>query len=222
MTTRALAGHGRAWRGGWTLALALIGAEACAPRARPLAGAPAPEVALPSAPLPAGARRVVFRWRYQEVDGFDARGEGVARIVAPDSGRLDFFVDGGLGGGWAVLIGDRITAPGGGLVQRLIPPPPLMWAALGRLAIPASPDTAVRVAGDTLRADVGGEPRWRVTFVGPRLARVERIDGGRLVEWVQRDSSLVRYRHEAGRRELAIEVQRTEAVDAFPASIWPR
>lgn len=209
----------RAVLGGALGALALGG---CAPRARPLSGVPAPEVALPGAALAPERQRVLFRWRYEEADGFDARGEGVARIAPPDSGRLDFFLDGGLGGGWAVLLGDRLVAPGGGVVQRVIPPPPLMWAALGRLAIPPAADTTVRTAGDTVRADVGRDPVWRVTFVGPRLTRLERIDGGRLVEWVQRDSAAVRYRHEAGRRGLVIEVQRMESADAFPASIWPR
>ena len=80
----------------------------------------------------------------------------------------------------------------------------------------------IRAAGDTLRADVVAGQTWRVTFVGPRLARLERIDGGRIVEWVQRDSTSVRYRHESERRGLSLDVQRTETVDAFPASIWPR
>jgi hypothetical protein len=202
-------------------ALVALGA-ACAPRARPLVGAAVPEVALPSTALPARPQRVVFRWRYEEAEGFNARGEGVARLAPPDSGRLDFFVDGGFGGGYAVLIGDRVSAPGGDMVRRLIPPAPLLWAALGRLAVPAGRDTTVRAAGDTLRADIGADPTWRSTFVGARLVRLERIDGGRIQEWVQRDSSTVRYRHEGDRRGLALEVQRTETVDGFPASIWPR
>jgi hypothetical protein len=194
----------------------------CAPRARPLAGAVVPARVLPSSALASRPQRVVFRWRYDEAEGFSARGEGVARLTAPDSGRLDFFVDGGLGGGWAVLIGDRMTAPGGDLLRRLVPPPPLLWAALGRLAIPSVPDTTIRSLGDTVRADVGRDPTWRVTFVGAHLARLERIAGGRIVEWVQRDSNAVRYRHESERRGLSLDVQRTETVDAFPASIWPR
>ncbi|GLC26614.1 hypothetical protein [Roseisolibacter agri] len=202
--------------------LALTGAASCAPRARPLAGAVVPRVALPSTTLSTRPQRVVFRWRYDEAEGFSARGEGVARLVSPDSGRLDFFVDGGLGGGYAILIGDRVTAPGGEMVRRLIPPAPLLWAALGRLALPAAPDTTVRASGDTLRADVGRDPTWRATFIGARLARLERIDGGRIQEWMQRDSSVVRYRHEGERRGLSLDVQRTESVDGFPASIWPR
>ncbi|MGZ8455343.1 MAG: hypothetical protein ACXWZ4_01920 [Gemmatirosa sp.] len=204
------------------LVTGVLAAAACAPRARPLVGAPVARIALPSTALPVGAQRVVFRWRYEEAEGFAARGEGVARLVAPDSGRLDFFVDGGFGGGYAVLIGDRLTAPGGEMVRRVVPPAPLMWATLGRLALPPAADTIVRASGDTLRADVGRDPTWRVTFIGPRLTRLERIDGGRIMEWVQRDSSAVRYRHEGERRGLSLDVQRTETVDAFPASIWPR
>ena len=202
--------------------LLAVGLGCAAPRARPLAGAVSPVRAVPSSALTGKPQRVVFRWRYDEAEGFSARGEGVARLVAPDSGRLDFFVDGGLGGGWAVLVGDRMTAPGGDMMKRLIPPAPLLWAALGRLAIPAAPDTVIRASGDTLRADVGRDPTWRVTFVGPRLTRVERIAGGRIAEWVQRDSTTVRYRHEGERRGLSLDVQRTEIVDGFPASIWPR
>ncbi|MGZ8493132.1 MAG: hypothetical protein ACXWZS_13120 [Gemmatirosa sp.] len=204
------------------LVTGVLAAAACAPRARPLVGAPVARIALPSTALPVGPQRVVFRWRYEEAEGFAARGEGVARLVAPDSGRLDFFVDGGFGGGYAVLIGDRLTAPGGEMVRRVVPPAPLMWATLGRLALPPAADTTVRASGDTLRADVGRDPTWRVTFIGPRLTRLERIDGGRIMEWVQRDSSAVRYRHEGERRGLSLDVQRTETVDAFPASIWPR
>ncbi len=177
---------------------------------------------LPQATLAPYPQRVSFRWRYDEAEGFSARGEGLARLSPPDSGRLDFFLEGGLGRGWAVLVGQRVTAPGGDLVRRFVPPAPMLWAALGRLDLPAAADTTMRMAGDTLRADVGRDPTWRVTFVGTRLARLERIAGGRIVEWVQRDSSAVRYRHEAERRGLSIDVQRAERVEFHPASIWPR
>ena len=108
------------------------------------------------------------------------RGEGTARIADPDSARLDFVVDGGFGGGWAVLVGDQLSIPGPDVVRRLIPPAPLLWATLGRLAVPPARDTTARMVGDTLRADIGGDPTWRVTFAGTQLSRVERIDGGRI------------------------------------------
>jgi hypothetical protein len=200
-------------------ALALTVAS-CAPRLRPLAGAPVP-VRLPVAELPQGHRRVVFTWEMRDPE-FHVRGDGVARLASPDSARLDFFVGGGLGGGRAVLIGQTVRTPGGDLARRLIPPAPLLWAALGRLAVPAARDTAVRVDDGVLRADVGAPPAWRVTFRGDRLVRLDRVSGERVAEWVERSSpDRVRYRHESARRELTLVVQRVvEETSPFDATIW--
>jgi hypothetical protein len=201
--------------------LALVtAAGACAPRLRPLVGAPAP-MRLPRAELPHGYRRVVFTWEMRDPE-FHLRGEGVARLASPDSARLDFFVGAGLGGGRAVLIGQSIRAPGGDLVRRLVPPAPLLWAALGRLAIPPARDTAVRVDGGLLRADVGVPAAWRVTFRGDTLLRLDRVSGDRVAEWVERPSpARVRYRHETARRELTLVVQRVvEETSPFDATIW--
>jgi hypothetical protein len=200
-------------------ALTLI-ATGCTPRLRPLAGAPAP-VRLPTAELPHGHSRLVFTWEMRDPD-FHVRGEGVARLASPDSARLDFFVGGGLGGGRAVLIGQSVRAPGGDLVRRLVPPAPLLWAALGRLALPPARDTTVRVEGGVLRADVGAPPAWRVTFRGDSLVRLDRVSGERVAEWVERSSpDRVRYRHESARRELTLVVQRVvEETSPFDATIW--
>ena len=201
--------------------LLLAAAASCAPRAQPLAGAPAP-ARLPEARLSSRPQRVVFRWEYAE-ESVGARGEGVARIAPPDSARMDFFLDGGVGGGYAVVIGNSISAPGGESVKRFLPPAPLLWAALGRLAVPASPDTVARVAGDTVRADIGSGEVWRATFVRDRLARLERVDGGRIVEWVSRSpEGIVRYHHETARRTLGLNVTRTEEVGGHAATIWTR
>ncbi len=205
------------------LAAGVAAAAACAPRARPLAGAPAPAaLRLPRAELPPGPQRVVFRWRYNE-DGFSARGDGVARVAPPDSARLDFFLEGGFGGGWALLLGDAVSSPGGDAVRRFIPPAPMLWAAFGRMAVPAARDTALRVSGDTLRADLAAPDRvWRVTLAGGRLTAVEQLVGGRVIERLARDSTRVRYTHLVARRTLEIDLQRAERVAPFPASIWTR
>ena len=122
---------------------AVWASTACAPKARPLEGAPAP-ARLPAAQLAPGYQRVNFRWEFVERD-VAARGDGVARIAAPDSARVDFFLDGGYGGGWAILIGNRLLVPdGAGFMRRYVPPPPMLWAALGRLAVPAATDTVER------------------------------------------------------------------------------
>ena len=150
-----------------------------------------------------------------------ARGDGVARIASPDSVRLDFFLGGGLGGGAAILIGDSLAVPGPDVARKLVPPRSLLWAALGRLDLPAERDTVVRVDGAVVRADIGSPVRWRASFRGDTLTRLERVDGGRLQEWVERTSSQkVQYRHEGSRRSLSLVIQRSDSVPAFDASIW--
>lgn len=195
-------------------------ALACAPRAGTIRGSPVP-ARFPRAELPPGHRRIVFRWDYID-QALAARGEGVARISAPDSVRLDFVLDGGLGGGYAVVVDDSVATPGGDQVRRFLPPVPLLWAALGRLAIPAAPDTVAKVDGGTLRADIGRNPTWRVTFTADSLTRLERIDGGRRLEWVSRSSSEIRYHNERAARSLTLKVTSTDDVPPFDPEIWRR
>ncbi len=201
------------------LALLLAAAACRPPRAAPLPGAPVP-ARLPSGRLPDWHQRFVFDWSYEDAE-LSARGEGVARVAPPDSARLDLFLAGGFGSGSAFLLGDAVTAPGGDMVRRFLPPPPVLWAAFGRLAVPAAADTTATLSGDTLRADIGRDPTWRVTFVGDRLAALDRIETGRVVESVVRaPNGDVRYDHRRDRRALVISVTRAERTSAFDASIW--
>jgi hypothetical protein len=195
---------------------------ACAPRLAPLTGAPIPAERLPRTTIAPGHRKVVFNWELDDRE-MSGRGDGAARIAAPDSARLDFFL-GGVGsfGGAAVLIGDSLRTPNGGdMIRRMVPPPTLLWAALGRVALPNLPDTTIRVDGSILRADIGRPVAWRLSFRGDTLVRAERVDGGRVLEWVERtDGSHVRYRDEGGRRSLQLTITRTDEVSEFDASIW--
>jgi hypothetical protein len=162
---------------------------------------------------------VVFRWEYQEGE-LAARGDGAVRIAPPDSARLDFFLGGGLGGGAAVLIGDSLRTPHADLVRRYIPPTPMMWAALGRLAIPALPDTVVKLDGDLLRADVGRPVQWRVAIHGDTIVSLERIDGGKIVERLTRTAAgSTVYEAPGARRKLELTVLK-EQPGSFDASIW--
>lgn len=210
---------GRAGFVGCVLVAVVVGA--CAPRLRPLAGAPVP-AALPRAGLPAGHHRLVFTWTLEDPD-LTARGEGAARTAHPDSARLDFFLAGGAASGVAVLIGGDLRLPprGEDLARRLVPPAPLLWAALGRVAVPALADTVARVDGDTLRADIGQPVAWRLTFVRDTLRKLERVDGGRVIEWVDRSASgRVRYRQEVNRRQLDLLITRSDTLGALDPSIW--
>ena len=203
------------------VALALAAIGGCQPpRIAPLEGVPVPVQQLPKGTLPDGNRKIVFKWELRDGD-VNARGDGVARIASPDSVRLDFFLGGGFGGGAAVLIGDSLQVPGPEAARRLVPPRALLWAALGRLDIPAERDTVVRVDAGVLRADIGAPVRWRASFHGDTLIRLERVDGGRLREWVERAAGQsVQYRNEAARRTLSLVIQRSDAVPPFDPAIW--
>jgi hypothetical protein len=194
---------------------------ACAPRLGPLAGTPSPQP-VPRAAIAPGHHRIVFRWELEDPD-LTARGEGAARIAAPDSARLDFFLGGGIGSGAAVLVGDDLRLPSRAedIARRVVPPAPLLWATLGRTALPPAKDTVVRVDGDTLRADIGAPVGWRLSFVRDTLRRIERVSGGRVVEWVDRSSDgHIRYRNEVNRRQLDLFVTRFDEVSALDPDIW--
>ena len=194
-------------------------AIACAPRAAPLKGTPAPERALPSVELVGKHRRIVFRWDFAE-NSLMARGEGAVRASAPDSARVDLFLNGGISLGRAILIGNTIRATNQEQVERFLPPPPLLWAALGRLAIPPLPDTVVTVEGDVVHADIGRPVTWRVTIKGMRVMQLARVSGGRIVEVVTRDDGGRLLYEVPGRRKLWLGITRDEEVPAFDASIW--
>jgi hypothetical protein len=203
------------------LMLGLLGlSTGCVPRLSPLVGEPLPASRLPRTAVARGHSHIVFNWELEDRD-MAGRGDGVARIASPDSARLDFFLAGGFGNGAAVLIGDSLRTPGGDTrVRRMVPPPALLWAALGRVALPNLPDTVIRIEGTTLRADIGRPVTFRLTFQGDSLVRAERVDGGRVAEWVERSGSRMRYRNEGSRRSLQLVITRTEHPPEFDASIW--
>lgn len=196
-------------------------AAGCRPRVKPLEGTAIPARRLPSTALPPGHRTTVFRWELQDAE-LTARGEGAVRVAPPDSARVDLFLDGGMGGAVAVLIRDELRVPAGAvMVDRLVPPAPLLWGALGRVALPAG-DTTVVARGDTVVGDIrAGGTTWRSTFLGTRLVRLERITDGRVTELVdRRTANRVRYEVPGARRVLILHIQRESASPPFDATIW--
>ena len=201
------------------LAIVIAAAVGCVPSAAPLKGVTAPDRSLPPLSLPSGHRHLVFKWDYEEGE-IAARGDGAVRTAAPDSARLDFFLGGGLGSGAAVLIGDSLRAPHAELARRYIPPSPMMWAVLGRLAIPALPDTVVRIDGDLLRADIGRPVQWRVGIRGDTLVELQHISGGKITESLTRGANGVfTYEAPGARRRLELTFLRNQP-GSFDASIW--
>ena len=192
------------------LGILLLMVVGCAPAAAPLKGVLAPDSSLPPISMPGGHRHIVFKWEYQEGD-IVARGDGSIRTAAPDSARLDFFLGGGLGAGGAILIGDSLRSPHADLARRYIPPTPLMWAALGRLAIPALPDTVVRIDGELTRADIGRPLRWRVALKGDTLVELDHLSDGKIIESLtRRANGVLTFEAPGARRTLRLTVIREE------------
>jgi hypothetical protein len=221
-------------RGGAYLAVAWI-AAACAPAAKRLEGTPTRAV-FPPTVISSRPTVLRFTWSYRD-ETFEANGDGAVRVQGPERARLDFYLRNGMAGGYAILVGDTLTIPGIDLVKRMLPPVPLLWASLGRLAVPATRDTVARQRGDSLWADLGAlrgadasgadGRAWRVGFAGTRLARVERIEDGKLIEWMSRgrvgDGPLqLQYVHERGKRRLSIAVTDSSFVESFDDAIWRR
>jgi|GEM_PF-320058 len=207
---------------------------ACAPAARPLPGVDATREMLPRTELASTPQQLRFTWTYKD-ETFQANGDGVVRHQPVARARLDFFLRNGMAGGYAILVGDSLIVPGIDLVRRFLPPVPLLWATLGRLDLPATADTVARLDGDTLRADFGAlrgrdassadGRAWRVSFAGQTLVRVERVEGGRVVEWISRRRNAtgqwdLQYVHEQAKRRLGIIVTDTSRVEAFDAAIF--
>jgi len=208
--------------GGGLACAALVGMAACRPpRLTPLTGNLVAPTKLPRAVIARGHHRIVFNWEVSQYT-MATRGEGAARIASPDSARLDFFLNGGIYGGAVVLVGDSLrTPPTGDSPAGLIPSSTLLWAALGRVALPNLPDTVIRVEGVTLRADIGRPVAWRLSFHGDSLFRVERVQGDRVAEWVDRsDPSHIKYRNEGARRTVQLAVTKSEDGGDFDAAIW--
>lgn len=199
-------------------ALALAG---CVPRVKPLVGAERPREPLPRLELPAHAQRIVFRWRIRESE-LEVRGEGAARIAPPDSARLDLFVGGGLGNGTAWVIGDSLRlGPAPEALRRALPPPVFLWAALGRFALPPGRDTLVARTDSGTTVEIGPVPRWRAELRGGRLVRLERVDGEKLVDRLERGADgAIAYLHAPTRRQLFLDVQRVDSVGRFDDAIW--
>ena len=199
---------------------AAIALGACVPKAGALGGAAAAPARIPRAELLHAPQLVVFAWSYEDTE-MRARGEGSARLTAPDSARLDLFLAGGLGSGTALIFGDSLILPSNaGLIKRFIPPVAMFWAAIGRLAVGPG-DTTVRVDGALTRADIArGGSVMRVSFDGERLASLERIADGGIQERVTRLAEKTEYQHLGARRRLTLVITRTTNVAGFDASIW--
>ena len=176
----------------------------------------------PTSPL--GIR---FDWEAREREG-RFTGQGAARVEAPERARLDLF--GPRGEGYlsaAIVDGDLLLPPS--TAADLVPPPSLLWGALGIFQPPAEGElTRSEQKGERLRLEYrAGDDAWTFEFQNDRLLRIElkeRSCARKTIELKGEGSaSLPReavYRDWAAFTELKIKVGEVEEVDSFPPDTW--
>ena len=213
------------------LAIAFVGA--CVP-GRPAVVAPVPDAEVLARDLEDATRlveplQIVFAWRANE-RGVRARGRGAARVAPPARARLDLFLDNGETALRAALVGSEVRLPPGA-PDDMLPPPDLLWAALG--VVHPSPGASF-AGGDRLEDGSvrlrygypdGTELHYQVT--GTMLERIDMLRGGRVVQEVElvlgddnaRPTEAI-YRHLTDFRELSLVRESMEAVPPFPDEIW--
>jgi hypothetical protein len=173
--------------------------------------------------------QLIFEWQAND-GGVRARGRGVARVQPPYMARLDLFLANDETVLRAALVDGELRLPPEA-PDDMLPPPDLMWGALGILR----PDSeAVLRGGDRLE---DGSVRLRYAYPDGVelhyqvsdgvLTRIDQIEGGRVVQEVTlffaeegRYPTGATYRHRTEFRELRMTRESIEAVPPFDDEIW--
>ncbi len=215
-----------------TLVLASV-SSACAPRSLAVIGpAGDPEGAAVELRDQTGLEsplRIVFEWHLND-GGQRVEGRGVARVEPPYKARLDLFLDNGETVVSATLVDGELRLPPGS-PDDILPPPDLMWGALG--VFRPQGDTrllgADRLEGEGVRLRYGyGDGREiHYTVVAGVMSSLELMDGGHVVERVDVAPERVArypieatYRNLAEFRELTLVRESLDVMGAFDPDIW--
>lgn len=177
--------------------------------------------------VPPRPLHIVFSWSLQEREARFS-GDGAARFAPPDRARLDLFGPRGETVLAAALVDFELRLPPG-VQNALLPPPALLWSALG---IFRAPEGATLVAterdGDrhTLVYEAGSE-RWRFALRAGRLHSVEWTgpgQGRRTIELGDAGShgvpAAATYRDWPAFTELRLTLKEANEVDGFPPETW--
>lgn len=180
-----------------------------------------------AATTPVVNRFAAFDWTLSD-GGSRFRGAGAARIATDFRARLDLFGPQDVLYLSALLRGDRLTVPAG-VPARVVPPAPLLWAALGVIRPPAGAELLVaEVRGrETRLAYRATDGTWTFIVRDDALAHAEwRASNGarHTVELTGaiagRPPQRAHYRDWQEYRELVLELEQLEEVDAFPPETW--
>jgi len=220
---------------GRSVAIASVLATAsCASSGSFASGGPAPLIAqrLVEATAVSAPMHVTFDWSLRDREA-RFNGAGAARVQPPYRGRLDLFGPRGELYLVAAIDGNNMELPVGA-ERDALPPPALLWAALGVLY---PPDGARLTGTSTSGSSAGeqetrleyqlGDERWRFRLVGDMLRSAEwqnGSDGRRTVELEGTVSpglpQRARYRDWIAFRELELNIRTAEPTDAFSDDVF--
>jgi hypothetical protein len=173
--------------------------------------------------------RIVFGWELND-GGQRVEGRGVARVEPPYKARLDLFLDNGETVVSAALVDGELRLPPGA-PQDILPPPDLMWGALG-IFRPRG-DTrllgADRLEGEGVRLRYGYADGKEIHYQVSEglLSSLELLDDGHVVQRVDvapersaRYPVEATYRNLEEFRELKLVRESLSVVGAFDPEIW--
>lgn len=173
--------------------------------------------------------RIDFNWQLNE-GGQRVRGRGVARVEPPYHARLDLFLDNGETVISAAMVDGDFRLPPGA-PEDILPPPDLMWGALGVFR----PHDGTRLLGGErlegnavrLRYGYADGTELHYEVLAGALRSLELVDRGRVVQRVElapedgdRYPVEATYRNVADFRELRLERASLQVVGPFDPDIW--
>jgi hypothetical protein len=200
---------------------------ACA-SATPSAGPPDPEAEarLVAGTAPQRRLHVIFDWEMRDRDA-RFNGQGVLRLDQGSRARVDLFGPRGETLAAAVLEGTQMRVVPAG-ADGLLPPPSLLWSALGVFRVPVdAPLTGTgRTDGGLVLDYTRDDVRWRFRFEDDRLRGTEwTARGGRRTVELSGSAAFglpgqAYFRDWTEFRELTLRVTDVEERTGFSADVW--
>jgi hypothetical protein len=205
--------------GSLVTACASAGADTGAPDA-------ALETRLETATTPDRRAHIVFDWNMTDRDARFS-GRGVLRLDAGYRARVDLFGPRGETLAAAIVEDGRMRVVPAG-AEALLPPPALLWTALGVFRRPVdAPLTGTSVTPDGVMMEYAQDRTlWRFRFRDDRLHAAEWTDGsGRRTVELSGHAGLgvpqqASYRDWTEFRELTLRVTEVEERAAFEPDVW--
>ena len=181
---------------------------------------------------PVGHRLVRFRWMFNDGQA-SVGGQGSARFAAPDTLRFDIAGPFGIGNAAAMAVGEQarwVEPPG--IIARLIPSYPLMWAMFGvmRPPPPGAEVRGFRQGSETAFQSVTGADtlRYRSTHGSPATLRAEWRRAGVVMGLVEThltsdgSPATSRLTVPSVPARLDITIVADSSTAPFPFSVWTR